>query len=60
MTVAVFSHLSSTALAQWHALSSFYSVGLLDIEVTMPARPSVIKAAFHAPLSHLATNGGEK
>ncbi len=67
MTVAVISHLSSTtqragtsAVSQWHALSGFRSVGLLDIATTMLARPSVPKTTHHAPLNHLATNGGEK
>ncbi len=60
MTVAVISHLHSTAAAQRHVLSSVHSVGLLDIEVTMPARPSVAEAAHHAPLNLLATNGGGK
>lgn len=59
MTTAVTSP-HSTAAPQWHALSGFHSVGLLDIKSIMPARPSVPKAAHHAPLKCLATNGGEK
>jgi hypothetical protein len=51
---------SSTATAQWHALSGFCSVGVLDIVSTMPARSSVAETSHAAPLNRFATNGGEK
>ena len=58
--LARISHAQSTVDAQWHALRDFRSVGLLNRVSTMPARPLVAKAAYHAPLSTLATIGREK
>jgi len=58
--LARISHHPSTATAQWHALTGFRSVGVLDIESAMPARSSVAKATHAAPLNRLATNRGEK
>ncbi len=51
-------HQSTTATAQEHALSGFRSVGVLDIESTMPARSSVAKASHDALLNRLATSTG--
>jgi len=58
--LARISHHPSTATAQWHVLLDFRSVGLLNIVLTMPARPSVAKVKHAAPLNRLATNSGEK
>ncbi len=42
--------------AQSRLSADFSSVGLLDVVLTMPARPSVGKVTIQAPLGRLATN----
>ncbi len=52
-------HTPSTAAAQSRLSADFSSVGLLDVVLTTPARPSVGKVTIQAPLDRLATNQRE-
>lgn len=52
-------HQPPTAPAQWHALSAFRSVGVLNVVQATLARSSVANSAQVAPLNRLATAAGE-